>query len=242
LVEPNEAKVVGFVFKIQANMNAAHRDRIAFMRVCAGQFDRGMKLKQVRTGSLIRMHNPITFMAKDRTIVEHAFPGDIVGLHDKGSIQVGDTFTQGEALRVTGIPHFAPELFRRVRLDNPLASKALHKGLTHLGEEGAAQVFRMTLGGDLVVGAVGALQFEVVAHRLRDEYRVEASWDSVEFTCARWLSGDEESLSTIGKLYPRNMAQDARGHRVFLAKGEFQIRSIQERYEGLRFTDTMEMV
>ena len=242
LIEPDEKKVMGFVFKIQANMNSAHRDRIAFMRVCAGEFSRGMKLRQVRTGKDLRMHNPITFMAKDRTIVETAYPGDIVGLHDKGSIQVGDTFTEGESLRVTGIPHFAPELFRKVRLENPLATKALHKGLTHLGEEGAAQVFRLQLGGDLIVGAVGALQFEVVAHRLRDEYRVDASWEPVEFTCARWLSGDEAKIQSLTKLYPRNLAQDARQHLVFLAKGEFQIRSIQERHEGLRFEATMEMV
>jgi len=242
LIEPDEKKVMGFVFKIQANMNSAHRDRIAFMRVCAGEFNRGMKLRQVRTGKDLRMHNPITFMAKDRTIVEKAYPGDIVGLHDKGSIQVGDTFTEGESLRVTGIPHFAPELFRKVRLENPLATKALHKGLTHLGEEGAAQVFRLQLGGDLIVGAVGALQFEVVAHRLRDEYRVDASWETVEFTCARWLSGDELKIQSLGKLYPRNLARDARDHLVFLAKGEFQIRSIQERHEGLRFDATMEMV
>jgi peptide chain release factor 3 len=242
LVEPSEDKVMGFVFKIQANMNAMHRDRIAFLRVCAGEFTRGMKLRQVRTGKEIRMHNPITFMAKDRSLVETAYPGDIVGLHDKGSIQVGDTFTEGEMLKVTGIPHFAPELFRKVRLENPLATKALHKGLTHLGEEGAAQVFRLNLGGDLIVGAVGALQFEVVAHRLRDEYRVEATWETVDFTCARWLSGEDETLSKLAKLYPRNMAKDARGHLVFLARGEFQIRSINERYEGLRFDATMEMV
>jgi peptide chain release factor 3 len=242
LVEPSEKKVMGFVFKIQANMNAMHRDRIAFFRVCSGEFNRGMKLRQVRTGKDIRMHNPITFMAKDRSIVETAYPGDIVGLHDKGSIQVGDTFTEGELLKVTGIPHFAPELFRKVRLENPLATKALHKGLTHLGEEGAAQVFRLNLGGDLIVGAVGALQFEVVAHRLRDEYRVEATWETVDFTCARWLSGDDDALSKLAKLYPRNMAKDARDHLVFLARGEFQIRSINERYEGLRFDATMEMV
>ena len=232
LIEPDEKKVMGFVFKIQANMNSAHRDRIAFMRVCAGEFSRGMKLRQVRTGKDLRMHNPITFMAKDRTIVETAYPGDIVGLHDKGSIQVGDTFTEGESLRVTGIPHFAPELFRKVRLENPLATKALHKGLTHLGEEGAAQVFRLQLGGDLIVGAVGALQFEVVAHRLRDEYRVDASWEPVEFTCARWLSGDEAKIQSLTKLYPRNLAHDARQHLVFLAKGGFQIRSIQSGMKG----------
>ncbi len=133
-------------------------------------------------------------------------------------------------------------MFRKVRLENPLATKALHKGLTHLGEEGAAQVFRLTLGGDLIVGAVGTLQFEVVAHRLRDEYRVEATWENVEFTCARWLSGEDDTIASLSKLYPRNMAKDARDHLVFLAKGEFQIRSIAERYEGLRFDATMEMV
>jgi peptide chain release factor 3 len=240
-VETNEKKCVGFVFKIQANMNSAHRDRIAFMRVCSGKFTRGMKLKQVRTGATLRMHNPITFMANERQIVEEAWPGDIVGLHDKGSIQVGDTFTEGEVLQVVGIPHFAPELFRRVHLNNPLAQKALHKGLAHLGEEGAAQVFRRELGGELIIGAVGALQFEVVADRLEHEYRVDASWQPVSYTCARWLGGDDESIAKLRRLYAGHIATDARDNLVFLADGAYQLRSIAERYDGIEFRETMEI-
>ncbi|MAO84944.1 MAG: peptide chain release factor 3 [Myxococcales bacterium] len=240
-VETNEGKVSGFVFKIQANMDPAHRDRIAFMRVCSGTFKKGMRLHQVRTGSQIRMHNPITFMAQERSIVETAFAGDIVGLHDKGAIQVGDTFTEGEQFQVTGIPHFAPELFRKVRLKNPLASKALHKGLVHLGEEGAAQVFKRQLGNEVIVGAVGSLQFEVVAHRLQHEYNVDCSWEAVSYTCCRWLHGDQNQIDKLARLYPQNLATDARGHLVFMADGLYQINSIGERYDDVRFSKTMEM-
>ena len=187
------------------------------------------------------MHNPITFMAQERSIVETAFAGDIVGLHDKGAIQVGDTFTEGEQFQVTGIPHFAPELFRKVRLKNPLASKALHKGLVHLGEEGAAQVFKRQLGNEVIVGAVGSLQFEVVAHRLQHEYNVDCSWEAVSYTCCRWLHGDQNQIDKLARLYPQNLATDARGHLVFMADGLYQINSIGERYDDVRFSKTMEM-
>ena len=240
-ITPDEENFSGFVFKIQANMNPQHRDRIAFLRVCSGRFEQGMKLHQVRTGTETRIRNAITFLARERTIVEEAWPGDILGLHDKGSIQVGDTFTEGEELQVTGIPHFAPELFRRVRLDNPLASKALHKGLGHLGEEGAAQVFKMELGGDLVVGAVGQLQFDVVAHRLNNEYGVDASFALIDFKVARWIQGTEDDVSDLAKLHPHRFARDARNRPVVLAATRFQMEAMQERYPRLTFRETMEI-
>ena len=241
-IQPTEPSFTGFVFKIQANMNPLHRDRLAFLRVCSGQFTRGMTLSQVRTGKDHRVRNAITFMARDRNVVEEAFPGDIIGVHDKGSIRVGDTFTEGEELQVTGMPHFAPELFRRVRLQNPLASKALAKGLKHLGEEGAAQVFRLSFGGDLVVGAVGQLQFDVVAHRLRHEYNVECSFEMVDYHCARWLDGDADQIAEMDRLYARRMARDSRENPVVLAASVYQLDSMAERYPGVRFRDSLEMI
>jgi peptide chain release factor 3 len=162
-VMPEEEAFSGFVFKIQANMDPQHRDRVAFLRICSGHFKRGMKIKQLRLGRDIQVHNPITFLAQERELVEEAFAGDIIGLHNHGSIQIGDSFSQGEVLQFTGIPYFAPELFRRVRLRNPLKAKQLQKGLQQLAEEGATQVFKPLHGGDMILGAVGVLQFDVVA-------------------------------------------------------------------------------
>ncbi len=238
---PNEEKFSGFVFKIQANMNPQHRDRIAFLRVCSGKFEQGMKVRQVRTGAESKVRNAITFLARERTIVEEAWPGDILGLHDKGAIQVGDTFTEGEPLQVVGIPHFAPELFKRVRLQNPLASKALHKGLGHLGEEGAAQVFKMELGGDLVVGAVGQLQFEVVAHRLKHEYAVDAIFAPIDFQVARWVEGPDDDIAHLAKLFAHRFARDARQRAVVLAATRYQMEAMQERYKDLTFRETVEI-
>ena len=231
LIEPDEKKVMGFVFKIQANMNSAHRDRIALMRVCAGEFSCGMKLRQVRTGKDLRMHNPITFMAKDRTIVETAYPGDIVGLHDKGSIQVGDTFTEGESLQATD-PTLCARALPKGSSREPACDQSPAQGAHPPRRGGRSAGVSSALGGDLIVGAVGALQFEVVAHRLRDEYRVDASWEPVEFTCARWLSGDEAKIQSLTKLYPRNLAHDARQHLVFLAKGDFRFAASKSGMKG----------
>jgi peptide chain release factor 3 len=172
-VMATENKMTGFVFKIQANMDPRHHDRIAFMRLCSGRYENGIKLKQCRTGKEVRISDALTFKARDRESIEEAFAGDIIGLHNHGSIQIGDTFTEGEALQFTGIPHFAPELFRRVVLKDPLKSKQLHKGLTQLAEEGATQVFFPLRNNDVILGAVGMLQFDVVAARLKSEYGVE---------------------------------------------------------------------
>ncbi|MFT6030572.1 MAG: peptide chain release factor 3, partial [Oleiphilaceae bacterium] len=178
VVQSEELKYSGFVFKIQANMDPQHRDRIAFMRICSGIYQKGMKLKHVRINKEVRISDAVTFMAGDREHAEFAYAGDIIGIHNHGTIQIGDAFTEGEDLHFTGIPNFAPELFRRIRLKDPLKMKQLNKGLIQLSEEGAVQVFRPFKSNDLIVGAVGVLQFDVVVHRLRSEYKVEAIYEA----------------------------------------------------------------
>ncbi|HET8941312.1 MAG TPA: peptide chain release factor 3, partial [Rudaea sp.] len=178
MVEPTEQKLSGFVFKIQANMDPMHRDRVAFMRICSGRFDGGMKALHVRSGKELKLANALTFMASDREIVETAWPGDVIGIHNHGTISIGDSFSQGEALAFTGIPNFAPELFRRARLRDPLKMKQLQKGLAQLSEEGATQFFKPMMSNDLVLGAVGVLQFDVVAYRLKDEYGVDCAFEN----------------------------------------------------------------
>ena len=186
-VDANEASLSGFVFKIQANMDPLHRDRVAFMRVCSGTFHGGMKAFHVRTGKEMKLANALTFMASDREIVDEAFAGDVIGIHNHGTISIGDTFTEGESFSFTGIPNFAPELFRRARLKDPLKIKQLQKGLAQLSEEGATQFFRPLMSNDLILGAVGVLQFEVVAYRLKAEYGVEAIFEPVTVNTARWV-------------------------------------------------------
>lgn len=186
-VEAVESKFTGFVFKIQANMDPKHRDRVAFMRIVSGQYEKGMKLRHVRLGKDVVISDALTFMAGDRSQAEQAYAGDIIGLHNHGTIQIGDTFTQGEELKFTGIPNFAPELFRRIRLKDPLKQKQLLKGLVQLSEEGAVQVFRPLSNNDLIVGAVGVLQFDVVVSRLKTEYNVEAIYEAVNVATARWV-------------------------------------------------------
>ncbi|HEV2607271.1 MAG TPA: peptide chain release factor 3, partial [Xanthomonadaceae bacterium] len=189
-VEPEETAFTGFVFKIQANMDPMHRDRVAFLRVCSGRYDAAMKALHVRMGKEVKLANALTFMASDREIVETAYPGDVIGLHNHGTISIGDTFTAGEKLSYTGIPNFAPELFRRARLRDPLKLKQLQKGLAQLSEEGATQFFRPLMSNDLILGAVGTLQFDVVAYRLKDEYGVDASFEPVGVVTARWVHCD----------------------------------------------------
>lgn len=241
VVAADEEKFTGFVFKIQANMDPAHRDRIAFMRVCSGSFTDGMKLRQVRTGKDVKIANAITFMASDRGHVNVAYPGDIIGLHNHGSIVIGDTFTQGELLKFTGIPNFAPELFRRVRLKDPLRTKALLKGLLELSEEGAAQLFRPLTNNDLIVGAVGVLQFDVTAHRLKNEYNVECQFEPVNVVAARWVEGDDEKkLAEFSKKAQENLALDAGDSLTYLAPSRVNLDLTVERWPELRFTATRE--
>ncbi len=241
-VEPDEAKITGFVFKVQANMDPAHRDRMAFMRVCSGTFTKGMKLNHVRIGKEQRTHGALTFMADERAEAEQAFPGDIVGLHNHGTIGIGDTFTEGEELQFAGIPSFAPELFRRVRLKDPLKLKALTKGLTQLSEEGATQFFKPLMGNDLVVGAVGMLQFDVVAYRLQDEYNCEAIFEQVNVATCRWVSADRErDLEKFRDKNIQHLAEDGGGRLVYLAPTRVNLQLAEERHPEITFRATREV-
>ncbi len=240
-VQPGEDAFTGFVFKIQANMDPAHHDRIAFVRICSGHYEKGMRLHQVRVGRDVQASHALTFMAGDRDQAESAWPGDIIGLHNHGTIQVGDTFTQGEQLNFTGIPYFAPELFRRVRLKDPLRSKALLKGLLQLGEEGAVQVFRPLQGNDLIVGAVGTLQFEVVAWRLREEYGVECGYDTVPVVTARWVECDDPvRLKEFTRWGEAHLARDGTDRLTYLAPTRVNLNLAQERWPEVRFLATRE--
>ena len=241
-VEAGEEKFTGFVFKIQANMDPRHRDRIAFMRICSGKYQRGIKLKQCRTGKDIRISDALTFLAGERENVDEAFAGDIIGLHNHGTIQIGDTFTEGEALRFTGIPFFAPELFRRVVLKDPLKSKQLHKGLTQLAEEGATQVFFPLRNNDVILGAVGTLQFDVVAHRLKHEYGVECSYDVISVATARWVEADSErELDAFRRKAHDNLALDGAGFLTYLAPTRVNLQLAQERHPEILFRETREI-
>jgi len=240
-VKAEEENFSGFVFKIQANMDPQHRDRIAFMRVCSGKYERGMKMKHVRISKDVKVANAITFMAAEREHVEEAFPGDIIGLHNHGSIQIGDTFTQGEELKFTGIPNFAPELFRRVRLKDPMKMKALQKGLDELSEEGATQVFRPFNSNDVIVGAVGILQFDVVAHRLKAEYNVDAGFEAVNVKTARWVECDDEKmLNDFKKKASDNLALDASGSLTYVAPTRVNLDLTIERWPDIQFHATRE--
>ncbi len=241
MVEPAENAFSGFVFKIQANMDPQHRDRVAFLRVCSGHFTRGMRIRHLRLGRDIQVHNPITFLAQERELVEEAYAGDIIGLHNHGSIQIGDSFSQGEALQFTGIPYFAPELFRRVRLKNPLKAKQLQKGLQQLAEEGATQVFRRLQGGDPILGAVGSLQFDVVAERLRGEYAVEAVFEPVTVQTARWIEAeDDKTLADFTRKHEEQLAEDAGGRLAYLAPSRVNLDLTMERWPKVRFHATRE--
>src|SRR5471032_1061954 len=241
VVDPAEQPFTGFVFKIQANMDPAHRDRIAFLRVCSGRFERGMKVKHLRLGREIKVSSVVTFMASSREQVEEAYAGDIIGLPNHGNMQIGDSFSEGELLTFTGIPYFAPDFFRSVRIRNPLKIKQLHKGLQQLGEEGAVQVFKPVQGGELVLGAVGVLQFEVVASRLMNEYGVDAVFEGTSISSARWISSDDKkALSDFEDALGHNVAYDAAGNMAYLATSGVNLRLTQERWPKLMFHATRE--
>ncbi|MFT5117144.1 MAG: peptide chain release factor 3 [Kiritimatiellia bacterium] len=240
-VAAEEENFSGFIFKIQANMDPKHRDRIAFMRVCSGKYTKGMKMRHVRLGKDVRIADAVTFLAGDRSTVEEAISGDIIGLHNHGTIQIGDTFTEGESLKYTGIPHFAPELFRRIRLKDPLRMKQLQKGLQQLSEEGSTQVFFPMSNTDIVVGAVGVLQFEVVAYRLKDEYKVEAIYEAVNVTTARWVDcEDSKKLEEFKRKCADNLSIDGGGHLTYLAPTRVNLSLTQERYPDVVFRSTRE--
>ena len=236
-----ESPFSGFVFKIQANMDPKHRDRIAFVRLCSGRYEKGMKIRHVRTGKDVKIADAVTFKAGERSLVEEAVSGDIIGLHNHGTIQIGDTFTAGEDIRYTGIPHFAPELFRRIRLRDPMKLKALQKGLQQLSEEGSTQVFSPLNNSDLIVGAVGQLQFDVVAYRLKDEYKVEAIYEPVNIHTARWIEADDpRKIEELRKKASDNLSEDGGGVLTYLAPTRVNLALMEERWPDVRFRATRE--
>ncbi|MEW6312723.1 MAG: peptide chain release factor 3 [Pseudomonadota bacterium] len=240
-VAPNEERFTGFVFKIQANMDPKHRDRIAFVRVCSGRFERGMKIKQVSSGKFIAVNNAITFMAQDRNTTDEAYAGDIIGIPNHGTVRLGDTFSEGEDLRFSGIPSFAPEYFRRARLINPLKMKQLQKGLQQLAEEGASQLFRPIVSNDMILGAVGTLQFDVVAHRLEYEYGVDVRFEDYPCATARWLHGSERDIKQLVDKQGINVALDGAGDYVYLAPNRVNLSLTEERFPDIRFLATREV-
>jgi len=241
VVQPDEDLMTGFVFKIQANMDKQHRDRIAFMRICSGKYTKGMRVRHVRIKKEVKIPDALTFMAADRDHVEVAYTGDIIGIHNHGTIRIGDTFTMGEELAFTGIPNFAPELFRRARLKDPLKMKALLKGLSQLCEEGATQLFKPLANSDLILGAVGILQFDVVAHRLQHEYGVDCQFEAVNVNTARWISCDNEKKLTEFKNKARsNLAIDHAGDLAYIAPSRVNLTMTEERWPEIEFLATRE--
>ena len=241
VVAPAEDELTGFVFKIQANMDPGHRDRIAFMRICSGEYRKGLKVLHVRSGKEIKIPDAITFLAADRQHAETAFAGDIIGLHNHGTINIGDSFSEGETLRFTGIPNFAPEIFRRAVLKDPLRLKALQKGLAQLCEEGATQLFRPFRNNDLILGAVGPLQFDVVAHRLRDEYKVECQFETINVATARWVECDDaKMLEDFRRKAEDNLALDHGGSLVYIAPTRVNLSLTEERWPDIVFRKTRE--
>ncbi len=240
-IVPAEDKFSGFVFKIQANMDPAHRDRVAFLRVCSGKYTQGMKMFQVGLGREVKIGQALTFMASDREQVSEAWPGDIIGLYNHGTIQIGDTFSEGETLKFTGIPYFAPELFRLVRLKDPLKLKALQKGLKQLCEEGATQLFKPLNSNNLILGAVGMLQFDVVAYRLKHEYNVDCVYESVSVVTARWIyCNDAKKLEEFKTKAFDNLALDGSDQLTYLAPTRVNLNLTMERWPGIEFKTTRE--
>ena len=241
VVAAKESDFTGFVFKIQANMDPKHRDRIAFLRICSGAYKRGMKMRHTRLGKDVKVTDAVTFLAGDREQAETAVSGDIIGLHNHGTMQIGDTFTAGEELKFRGIPHFAPELFKRIRLNDPLKLKALQKGLTQLSEEGSTQLFMPLKNNDLIVGAVGVLQFEVVAFRLKDEYKVDCLYEPISVYVARWVDSDDKiKLAEFRKKAHDNLAIDGGGYLTYLAPTRVNLSLMQERWPEIEFRATRE--
>ncbi|MGL1902982.1 MAG: peptide chain release factor 3 [Fibrobacterales bacterium] len=240
VVDPHEEKFSGFIFKIQANMDPKHRDRTAFMRICSGKFERGSKVVHCRTGKKLSMAAPTSFMAKNKDILDVAYAGDIVGINDPGIFNIGDTLTAGEKFKFHGIPHFAPEYFAKVTLENPLKSKQMKKGLDQLSEEGATQLFQPIQSPTAIIGVVGELQFDVLKHRLEHEYQANVILDRFNVFEARWIVGDKEEIKKFVKEYGFNCSTDKEGNLVCLFPNEFKLNLAEKNYEGLTFEKTME--
>jgi peptide chain release factor 3 len=241
LVEPEEAKFSGFVFKIHANMDPNHRDRVAFMRVCSGKFERNSPYLHVRQNRKLKFSNPTSFMADKKTIVDEAFPGDVVGLYDSGNFKIGDALTEGEALHFKGIPSFSPEQFRYVNNADPLKAKQLAKGLEQLMDEGVAQLFTRDVDGRKIVGTVGALQFDVLQYRLQHEYGASVQYEGVNLYKACWATCDNEQvLREFMQRRRRDLARDVDGQLVFLAESAWQLKTVQENFPEMEFHFTSE--
>src|SRR5690242_11860534 len=240
-ISPEEPRVAGFVFKVQANIDPQHRDRIGFVRIASGRFQRGMKLKNVRTGRQMSVQAPVFFLARERNLAEEAWPGDIIGIPNHGSLRIGDTLTEGEAIRITGIPNFAPEILQRVRVADPMKSKHLKHALGQLAEEGVTRVFKPLNGGDWIVGVVGPLQLEVLTARLAAEYDLPARLDGAPYQAARWLEADDRAeLERLRNRNPSASAEDHDGVPVFLARNAWDLRTTIEEWPGIRFKETRE--
>lgn len=240
-VKPEEPKFTGFVFKIQANMDKNHRDRVAFVRICSGKYTRGMKVLHVRSGKTLALNNPVLFLARERELAEEAWPGDILGIPGHGGLHIGDALTEGEKLHFTGIPSFAPELFQRVRLDDPMKSKQLKAALEQLAEEGASQIFKPLDGSSWVIGVVGPLQFDVIASRLLAEYGVKGSFESVSFAAARWLKCDKpERISEFCDKNKYNTAEDGTGALAYLAPNAWYLQRTAQDWPDIEFLKTRE--
>ncbi|MBF0285364.1 MAG: peptide chain release factor 3 [Magnetococcales bacterium] len=243
MVDPTEEPVTGFVFKIQANMDPKHRDRIAFLRLCSGHFQRGMKMLHPRSGKTMAIHNPLLFLAQDRERAEEAWPGDIIGLPNHGALNIGDALTEGESLRFTGIPSFAPRLLRKVRPDDPMKAKHLEKTLRQLGEEGAARVFKAVIGGEWIVGVMGALQFEVLADRIRTEYGIPVHFEGTAIHTARWVEApDSLEMKKFLDGNQGELAEDHHGAPVFLARNAWRLTDAMDKWPKIKFLETREQM
>jgi peptide chain release factor 3 len=240
-IEPAEERVTGFVFKVQANMDPDHRDRIAFVRLCSGRFRRGMKLRQVRTGRMLGVSNPIFFFARERELAEQALPGDIIGIPNHGTLRVGDALCEGADVKFTGIPNFAPEILRRIRLDDPIRAKQLKRALDDFAEEGVTQVFRPVSGGSWIIGVVGQLQLDVLTERMRSEYQIQVALEPAPYETARWIrSGDGSTFKRFLERQRSAMALDRDGEPVFLARNQWELSRASDEWPAIEFLDTRE--
>src|SRR6056297_1918710 len=241
-VAPEEKKVSGFVFKVQANMDPKHRDRVAFVRLVSGHFNRGMKLTHVRSKKPMAISNPVLFLASDRELAEEAWAGDIIGIPNHGQLRIGDTLTEGEALKVTGIPSFAPELLQQARAGDPMKAKHLEKALMQFAEEGAAKVFKPAFGSGFIVGVVGALQFEVLGSRIELEYGLPVRFEGSQFTSARWVQGDKPAVEKFTAANKQHIAHDNDGDVVYLTRMQWDIDRVERDYPDITLTATKEMM
>jgi len=240
-IAADETPVTGFVFKVQANMDPKHRDRVAFVRLASGHFERGMKLTHVRSKKPMAITNPVMFLAADRELADEAWAGDIIGIPNHGQLRIGDTLTEGEAIRVTGIPSFAPELLQSVRAMDPMKAKHLDKALMQFAEEGAAKVFKPMIGSGFIVGVVGALQFEVLASRIETEYGLPVRFEPSQFTSARWIAGPKAEMEKLIAVNKQHIATDHDGDPVFLTRLQWDIDRVARDYPEVRLTATKEM-